>query len=379
MQSRPRFGLGFRAQHFAELRAAPRSVDWLEVLSDNYLGAGGPRRAMLEQLRREHPIALHGVSLGIAGDRAPSARYLRQLRTLADAIEPTFVSDHLCWTGIGGRNSHDLLPVAYTREVLELVCERVERVQQALGRRLLLENASAYVAFRADEISEAELFAELCARTGCGMLLDVNNLYVNAKNLGVDPQRHLDSLKAEHVGYLHLAGHAVLSDLRIDTHAADVPAEVWMLFEDVARRFPHAHVIIERDDEIPPLAELLREVERARATWCEAVLSAPRPAATRPGRAASRGPSAGLVPSRGWAALRSAFWQRIIDKPLRFDHGAAQDLAPLLDIARPVGAARGLRVYSDAYTDTMRRALATNFPALARVLSARDFAALAAA
>jgi uncharacterized protein (UPF0276 family) len=374
MQTPPRFGLAFRAQHYTALCEAPRAVDWLEVLSDGYLGVGGPRRAILERLRSDHAIALHGVSLDIASDSGPRADYLAPLRALADWLEPAYVSDHLCWIGFGGRNTHDLLPVAYTREVSELVAERVARVQDALGRRILLENASAYVAFRADEIPEAEFFAALCARTGCGMLLDVNNLYVNAHNLGVAPLRYLDALRAQDIGYLHVAGHAVLPGVRIDTHGEPVPADVWSLFAEATRRFPRADVILERDDAIPELAELLDELAVARERWggraaADALRGERPPIAPR----ASSGPS-----SPPWQALQHAFFDRIVDKPLRFDHAREPDLDALVDVHRPVAAARGLRVYSDAYTATMQRALATNFPALARVVSARDFNALAA-
>jgi uncharacterized protein (UPF0276 family) len=381
MYLRPRFGVGFRRQHFEALLAAPRSVDWLEVLSDNYLDAGGERRGMLERLRGEWPIALHGVSLNVASDAGPRPDALARLRALADWIEPSFVSDHLCWTGLGGIESHDLLPVAYTREVLALVCERVARAQDTLGRRLLLENASAYVAFRADEMSEAEFFRELCDRSGCGMLLDVNNLFVNAQNLGLDPRRHLDALEARHVGYLHLAGHAVLRDVRIDTHASDVPDPVWDLYAEVARRFPHAPVILERDDAIPPLSELARELERARALWRRAVHDgadrSPRSAISTDRVASARKQSR---PARAaWRSLQEDFWRRLVEGRPGSDPREIPALERVLDPTRPVDAARGLRVYRDAYTETARRALAAHFPALARAIGEREFGALAAA
>ncbi len=365
------FGLGFRTQHFAALCDRPAGVDWLEVLTDTYLTAGGPRRAQLERLRRDWPIALHGVGLGIANDLPPRTDYVERLRRLAQQVEPLFVSDHLCWTGLGGRNSHDLLPVALTREVLEVVADRVARIQDTLGHRLLLENASAYVAFRGRELSEAELLAELCERTGCGVLLDVNNLVVNAHNLGLDPTEAIDRLAARHVGYLHVAGHSVLPDVRIDTHGDDVPDAVWELFRRVAARFPHAPVILERDDAIPPLALLTRELDTARAHWLEAARGEEAEASARRPAGAVTG-----VPERAWAICQREFWSRLVDKPLRFEH---RDTEELLEPTLPVSPPRGLRVYSDAHASTMRSALASNFPALARVLSPRDFAALAAA
>jgi len=373
---RPLFGVGFRTQHAEAIARAPGAVDWFEIVSDNFIGVGGPRRVRLEKLRAERPIAMHGVSLGVAGSGALDDAYLAGLRELAAWLEPAFVSDHLCWTALGGFESHDLLPVAYNREVLAHVAGRVARVQDVLGRRILLENPSAYVAFRASEMDEASFFAALCRETGCAMLLDVNNLVVNAVNLGVDPERYLSTLPDDAVGYMHLAGHAVLPDVRIDTHDADVPDAVWQLFEAAARRFPFAFVIIERDDRIPEYAALVAEAEEARAR---------HRAATRDARREHATPQAGQSPARSkaepseverWPALQRDFFAHLVDKPLGFEH---RGLGAILDEALPVRAARGMRVYSDAYTASLRRALATNFAALARVISPADFDRLAAA
>ncbi|MCU0668120.1 MAG: DUF692 family protein [Myxococcota bacterium] len=346
------FGVGWRSVHADAIEApgATDAVDWFD---------------RLVRLRRDHPLALHGVHLSIAGDAPVDSPYLRDLRDLADALDPAFVSDHLCWTSRGGHLSHDLLPIAYTEEVLAHVAARVDAVQERLGRRLLLENASAYVAFRADAVDEADFFAALCRRTGCGMLLDVNNLYVNAMNLGVDPATYLAAIPADAVGYLHVAGHAVLADVRIDTHDAPVPDAVWDLYARATALFPHAPVILERDDRIPPFAALVEELAIARARHASAHATAPTTAATRSAPAPAR-----------WDAVQKEFFERVVDKPLGFDHAGVETL---LDDARPVRAARGMRVYSDAYTVGLRRALATNFPTLARALRSDDFDALAAA
>jgi hypothetical protein len=366
----PLFGVGFRTQHAAEIASAPGAVDWFEVLSDHYIGVGGTRRALLERLRESHPIALHGVSLSIAGSEPLDAEYLAGLAALAAWLEPVFVSDHLCWTALGGHESHDLLPIAPTREVLAHVAARVQHVQERLGRRLLLENASAYVAFRAREMEEADFLAELSRRTGCGVLLDVNNLVVNAANLGQDPKHALAVLPADAVGYLHLAGHAVLDDVRIDTHDEAVPAAVWALFGDAVRRFPQAGVILERDDKLPPYAALLAELAEARALHA-AALRAPRvDADVRPAAAvAADAPAAAR-----WHELQTQLFARIVDTPVGREQSG---LGGLLDESLPVRAARGLRVYSDAYRVSLRSALATNFAALAHVLSPADFARLA--
>ena len=363
----PRFGVGFRTPHLGELLVAERPPEWLELVTENFLGKGGAHRALLARVCERAPVALHGVSLSIAGTDPLDEDYLLELRALADAVRPEFVSDHLAWTGLGGSESHDLLPVALTREVLDHVAARVARVQDALGRRILLENATVYVAFRADEMSEAELLRALCERTGCGVLLDVNNLYVNSENLGVDPRAYLAALPRAGVGYMHLAGHARLADVRIDTHDADVPDPVWDLYAAAVRRFPDAGAIVERDDKLPPFADLCREAEAAQLWHAHERLHA----CDEP----VRGPAAvGLRPhgSESWHDLQCALWSRIVDEP-------AAAVEPLFADDRPVRAARGLRVYGDAYGENLRRALATNFPALARVLSASEFADLAAA
>jgi len=372
----PAFGVGLRTPHAEEIARAPGAVDWLEIVSENYLGVGGPRRALLERVRAERPVAMHGVSLSIAGTGPLDADSLRGLRELADWLEPAFVSDHLCWTALGGRESHDLLPVAHTREVLRHVAGRVARVQDTLRRRILLENPTAYVAFRACELDEAGFFAALCRETGCGVLLDVNNLFVNAQNLGIDAQSTLATLPDGVVGYFHLAGHAVLPDVRIDTHDAEVSGPVWELFDAAVRRFPEAGVIIERDDRLPPYAELVAEAGRARARHRAATAEA-APSAAVAAVAVRGAPRGGTAPQpEGWRALQGAFFERIVDQPLGFEH---RDLGDLLDEALPVRAARGLRVYGDAYAASLRRALATNFPALAKVIRADDFDRLAAA
>jgi hypothetical protein len=367
-----RFGAGFRPRHFEEIVGQQWPIDWFEVVSDGYIDVGGPRRAMLERLRADYPVVLHGLSLSVAGSEPLRGEYLEGLRVLAKWLEPEWVSDHLCWTARDDRESHDLLPVAYTSEVLDLVAERVGRVQDVLQRPLVLENASAYVAFRDAEMGQAEFFAELCRRAGCAMLLDVNNLHVNAANLGIDPLRELAALPQEIVAYTHLAGHAVLADVLIDTHDARIPAQVWQLFEAAVRRFPAADVIVERDDNLPPFAEIAEEVEWARRHHAEALRKAP-PAPTVIERSRPVVATGSAAP---WSARQSEFWNLLVESAGDGDDAAAEQL---LDTKLPVRAGRGMRVYGDAYAISHRRALAANFPALARVVSVDDFGRLAAA
>jgi uncharacterized protein len=365
----PRFGLGFRTQYADAIARVPRSVDWLELVSDHFLGVGGPRRTLLERLCRDHRVALHGVGLGIADSDPLDPTYLEGLRDLVARSNPLYVSDHLCWTALAGRQSHDLLPIAYTREVLTHVAERVARVQDWIRRPLLLENATAYVAFRANEIDEAEFLAELCRLTGCGVLLDVNNLFVNATNLGTDPARQLAILPDHSVGYLHLAGHAVLPDVRIDTHADSVPTSVWRLFSTVAQRFPRADVILERDDDFPPYEQLVCELEEARKRHAEATTASQPEVATA---TVEVGCAAGTRDD--WSSLQRAFWQRAIAPR---EAVSPRDTADLFDERCPVSAERGARVYSEGYLAKLRAALATNFPSLARVIGGEDWIHLA--
>lgn len=262
---RPRYGLGLRPPHYREiLDAAAAPVDFVEVISENFMVAGGRPLAVIEAARARYPVALHGVSMSIGAADGVDRAYLRRLKALADRIDPLWVSDHLCWTGLEGFNSHDLLPLPYTREALAVTSENLRVAQDVLERTLLMENPSSYVTFADSEMSEAAFLAELCGRTGCELLLDVNNVFVSATNHGFDPIAYLDSLPAARVRQMHLAGHSQGAELLIDTHDAPVPPAVWALYAQARRRFPEAAVCLERDDEIPPLAALLAELDVAR-------------------------------------------------------------------------------------------------------------------
>ncbi len=267
------FGLGLRKPHHrAAMDGAVAGVDWFEVITENFLVDGGNPRRVLREVRARYPVVLHGVSLSIGSTDPLDARYLDAVAALCAEVEPAAVSDHLCWTGLGGHNVHDLLPLPYTEEALDHVARRVDAVQARLGRRLVLENPSSYVELAGAELGEAELLAALARRTGCGLLLDVNNVYVSCANHGWDAAAYLAAIPADAVVYLHLAGHSLGAGgaLRIDTHDAPVCDAVWALYEDAARRFPGAATCLERDDAIPPLDELVAELGRARALAAEA-------------------------------------------------------------------------------------------------------------
>lgn len=259
------FGLGLRPRHYqAILKSRPR-VDWFEALAENYMVPGGRPLHYLERIRERYPVVLHGVSLSIGSTDPLDRAYLKQLKALAARVEPAWLSDHLCWTGVAGRNLHDLMPLPYTEEALRHVARRVREVQNFLGRRILLENVSSYVSYRASALTEWEFLAALAREADCDLLLDVNNIYVSAFNHDFDPVAFLDGVPPERVRQIHLAGHDHCGDLIIDTHDAPVIGPVWDLYAEALRRFGAVPTMIERDDSIPPLGTLLRELERARA------------------------------------------------------------------------------------------------------------------
>lgn len=258
-------GVGLRAPHCAEFAAARQPVGWLEVHSENYFGAGGHDLHMLERLRADYPVSLHGVGLGLGSALAWDESHLERLAALADRIQPLLVSEHLSWGATDERNLNDLLPVPYTQEALALLTERVQRVQERLRRRILIENISAYLEFAASEMTEGGFIAELSRRTGCGVLLDVNNLYVNQVNHGSDAQTTMRALRPESVEEIHLAGYFESDDCLIDTHGERVAEPVWRLYETAIERFGPVSTLIEWDTDIPSLPVLLDEATKARA------------------------------------------------------------------------------------------------------------------
>jgi uncharacterized protein (UPF0276 family) len=276
-------GVGLRSRHFPRyLRSAPR-VDFVEAITENYLAPGGRPRTVLERVRRDLPVALHGVSLSIGGPDPVSRPYLDAVAELVRCVEPAVVSDHLSWGTHGGRWVHDLWPLPYTEEALEHVVARVGEVQDRLGRQLLLENVSSYVAFRASTLTEWEFLAEVAARAGCGILLDVNNVVVSARNHGFDPLDYIAAIPVGRVRQLHLAGHSDHGSYLLDSHDHPVPPEVWELYRAVVRRFGEVPSLIEWDDHIPELEVLVAERDRAAGIAAEERSRAERVRGGQPG------------------------------------------------------------------------------------------------
>ena len=259
------FGLGLRVDHYEAVLADRPPVDWFEVLTENYLVPGGKPLNYLMRIRERYPLALHGVSLSIGSTAPLNREYLRQVKALAARVEPEWVSDHLCWTGVAGRNTHDLLPLPYTREAVDHVVARVRTVQDVLERRILLENVSSYVSFRGAPLTEWQFLAEIAERADCLILLDVNNIYVSAVNHEFDPLAYLNAIPPARVQQIHLAGHEDHGDYLVDTHDHPVRDTVWELYAAALRRCGAVSTMIERDDHIPPLAELCAELDAARA------------------------------------------------------------------------------------------------------------------
>ncbi len=258
------FGLGLRPQHYREILDGDPQVDWFEVISENYMVPGGQPLTILDRIVERYPVVMHGVSLSIASTAPFDEEYLDGLNVLAKRVRPKWISDHLCWTGVHGVNLHDLLPIPYTREALDHVVSRVDYVQERLGRPLCLENVSTYVQFGESEMPEWEFITELSRRTGCWLLFDVNNVYVSAFNHGYDALAFLNGIPADRVIQFHLAGHSDMVNYVVDTHDHPVRDEVWTLYEAALKRFGPVSTMIERDDDIPPLADMMDELGRAR-------------------------------------------------------------------------------------------------------------------
>jgi uncharacterized protein (UPF0276 family) len=262
------FGLGLRTDHYADIFApheAARRVDWFEAISENFMVDGGQPLHYLSQIRREYPLVFHGVSMSIGSADPLDQDYLARLRALADRFEPAWISDHLCWTGVHGVNMHDLLPLPYTEEALDHVARRIAQVQEAIGRRLVIENVSSYVEYRHSTMPEWEFLAAVAERADCLLLFDVNNVFVSAFNHEFDPLTYLDGIPARRVQQFHLAGHENNRSYIIDTHDHPIVEDVWALYRAALRRFGPVSTMVERDANIPPLAELVAELDHARS------------------------------------------------------------------------------------------------------------------
>jgi uncharacterized protein (UPF0276 family) len=257
-------GVGLRTAHYERVLQAPAQVDWFEVIAENFMVDGGRPLRVLERVRVDYPVVLHGVSLSIGSTDPLDRAYLRRLKLLAERVQPAWLSDHLCWTGAGGRNLHDLLPLPYTEEVVAHVAGRVRQVQEILQRPLLLENISSYLTFASSRMEEAQFVRAVAQAAGCAILLDINNIYVNAVNHGLDPRRYIDCIPPELVVQYHLAGHRDCGAYLLDTHDEPIRPAVWELYQYAVGRLGPASTLIEWDDRLPAFEVLEDAAAHAR-------------------------------------------------------------------------------------------------------------------
>ena len=256
-------GLGLRPEHYQDFLAGPQPLDWLEILSDNYLVPGGKPMYFLDAIRQDYPVAMHGVALNIGSSDALDWSYLSAIKALAQRVEPHIISDHLCWTGVNQHRMHDLLPLPYTEETIRHVAKRIQDVQDFLGRELVVENLSSYLQAQAP-LKEWEFVRAVAQEAQCGLLVDVNNIFVSSRNHGFDAMDYLKALPADRIRQIHLAGHTYSGEFCVDTHDQPVCTDVWQLYGQAVKLWGHIPTMIERDDNIPPLQELLDELGQAR-------------------------------------------------------------------------------------------------------------------
>jgi uncharacterized protein (UPF0276 family) len=259
------FGLGLRTDHYETVLTERPAVDWFEILSENYMVPGGKPLHYLDRIREHYPMVMHGVSMSLGSTDPLNREYLQQLRQLTQRIEPAWISDHLCWTGVSGTNLHDLMPLPYTEAAIQHVVERIKQVQDCLGRQILIENVSSYVTYIQSEMTEWEFLSSIAERADCLILLDINNIYVSGFNHEFDPYDYLNNVPVARVWQHHLAGHSNEGNYLVDTHDESVIDPVWDLYAEAVRRFGSVSTMIERDDNIPAFAELFAELQRARS------------------------------------------------------------------------------------------------------------------
>lgn len=363
------FGLGLRTPHYNDFLNAKQPLDWLEIITDNFLVEGGKPLVMLERIRRDYPMAMHGVAMSIGAADGVDEAYLRSVKALADRIEPMWVSDHLCWTGTPPQHLHDLYPLPYTDEAARHVIAQIRRAQDILGRRLVLENVSSYIDFKHNASSEWQFLAHIAQAADCLLLVDVNNIYVSSVNHGFDPMTYLRALPPERVQQIHLAGHSDNGDYIVDTHDHPVAQPVWDLYAQACRLFGPVATMIERDDHIPDLPTLLTELAIGQRIAADVAAETPAAAPSSPPVFSASGAQAHTptdlptdVPSNAPAApalqaLQHSIADYILDRP-------AAEQSPLADwIRTPPGADAGQRlgIYHNAYRARLAEVLAESF------------------
>ena len=358
-------GLGLRTQHYNDFLSGPQNVDWLEIITDNYLVDGGKPLVMLDAIRRDYPMAMHGVAMSLGSADGVDEAYLRKVKALADRIQPMWVSDHLCWGGWRGQCLHDLYPMPYTEAAARHLIAQIRRAQDVLQRRLVIENVSSYVAYRSSVTTEWDFLRHVVQEADALLLVDVNNIYVSSVNHGLDPVDFMRAMPGERVQQMHLAGHSYNGDLIIDTHDHPVCDEVWDLFAQACELWGHVPSMIERDDYIPPLAELVAELQRARdIVAVHAHDEAPAPAAAQAWQGGSDG---------AWLASQDAMAEHVLTPRV------APDAVHWVIAQNGEDAQHRAGVYRHAYRARLAEALSESFERVAYYMGSDDFDPLAKA
>jgi uncharacterized protein (UPF0276 family) len=360
-------GLGLRTPHYQTILENFPAVDWFEAVSENYMDSGGRPVRVLEKIRQRYPVALHGTALSIASTDPLNLKYLERLKRLANRIDPFLVTDHLCWSGVNGEELHDLLPVPYTPEAVDHIVRRVRQVQDFLGRNIALENVSTYVTYRHSVMTEWEFIREVAARSGCGILLDLNNIYVNASNHDFDPYDYLENIPVELVAQFHLAGHTDMGDFLFDTHSKPILREVWKLYERALELWGPVSTLIEWDESIPEFSKLLAEAEKAKAIYGRPEFR--KPLSKEP---VSLGSFREFPPSQTAPTLRKIqefFRERVTA------HGSAVEntVAGFLNPQHGVPGEERLSVYAGGFVARVEEALSEVYEAVRRLLGPENF------
>lgn len=368
-------GVGLRPTHYSNFsNQKPKSVSWIEVISENFMPWEDDEfKVPLQQLlkvRREVPVALHGVSLNIGSSDEINKNYLKRLKTLTQMVEPAIISDHLCWTGIGNKNLHDLIPIPYTSQAIELLAQKIDTVQNYLGRRILLENVSSYLEFQQSEMSEWEFIANLLQKADCGILLDINNVYVSSVNHGFDPIEYLKAIPRQRVGQIHLAGHSKQNNFLIDTHDTPVCPEVWELYRWSIPHFGLISSMIERDDHIPEWEELekelltiadIRRLEKTSGTQNSSSISS---------LAASFSQDATPAHNLKYHEIQIQLQDAIQKKD------SVTDLPDLICNKHPISRFQRLKIYQDGYFMRLRDAFKEDFKRVFAHMGPKQFGAV---
>ena len=358
-------GAGLRSKHYSFILSEWPEMDWFEAVTENFMDTGGRPLTTLERIRSHYPVALHGVSLSIGSSDPLDTEYLKKLKALADRIDPFVVSDHLCWTGVDGENLHDLLPLPFTEEAIHHVARRVEAVQTMLGRPILLENISTYVTYKHSAMPEWEFLREVARRSGCGILLDLNNIYVNSFNHGFDAAKYLEEIPAQRVGQFHLAGHSDKGAFLFDTHGGSVADKVWQLYRRALELYGPVSTLIEWDEAIPNFKRLSAEVKKAKTLYN---------AAPKTGCGMSdfekAAPKKNLAPAPSLLETQKQMKERILA------HGHAGKVGAFLNKQGGASGEERMAVYADAYVARMMEALSETYEAVKHLLGNEAFVEL---